>query len=105
MTRATRIIRDAADPGPDTDQSLGTVLITLLACAVHFVLGVLLLVNPHDSNQLINLCFVVFVTLIVSLQRAWSLLRGAEGVGSNPRGMSPPLMVFKSTNDWCGHQV
>ena len=50
--------------------------ITLLACAAQFVLGVLLLVNPHDSNQLINLCFVVFVTLIVSLQRAWSLLRG-----------------------------
>lgn len=50
--------------------------VTLLACAVQFGLGVLLLVNPHDSDQLINLCFVVFVTLIVSLQRAWALLRG-----------------------------
>ena len=56
--------------------------ITLLACAAQFVLGVLLLVNPHDSNQLINLCFVVFVTLIVSLQRAWSLLRGRHLAGA-----------------------
>jgi hypothetical protein len=36
----------------------------------------LLLVDPHDSDQLINLSFIVFVTLIVSLQRAWSLLKG-----------------------------
>ena len=56
--------------------------VTLLACAVQFGLGVLLLVNPHDSDQLINLCFVVFVTLIVSLQRAWSLLRGRHLAGA-----------------------
>jgi hypothetical protein len=37
---------------------------------------VLLLVDPHDSDQLINLSFIVFATLIVSLQRAWSLLKG-----------------------------
>jgi hypothetical protein len=43
---------------------------------------VLLLLNPHDSNQLINLCFVVFATLIVSLQRAWSLLRGRHLTGA-----------------------
>jgi hypothetical protein len=54
----------------------------LLACAVQFGLGVLLLVNPHDSGQLINLCFVVFATLIVSLQRAWSLLRGRHLAGA-----------------------
>jgi hypothetical protein len=57
-------------------RSLIVSAVTLLACAAQFVLGVLLLVNPHDSDQLINLCFIVFVTLIVSLQRAWSLLRG-----------------------------
>jgi hypothetical protein len=45
-------------------------------------LGVLLLLNPHDSNQLINLSFIVFVTLIVSLQRAWSLLRGRHLAGA-----------------------
>ena len=56
--------------------------VTLLACAAQFVLGVLLLVNPHDSNQLINLCFVVFATLIVTLQRAWSLLRGRHLAGA-----------------------
>jgi hypothetical protein len=50
--------------------------ITLLAYAGQLGLGVLLLVDSHDSNQLINLSIVIFVTLIVSLQRAWSLLRG-----------------------------
>jgi hypothetical protein len=50
--------------------------ITLLAYAAQLVFGVLLLVDPHDSDQLIQLCFIVFVTLIVSLQRAWSLLKG-----------------------------
>ena len=50
--------------------------VTLLACAAQFVYGVLLLVNPHDSDDVINLSFIVFTTLIVSLQRAWSLLKG-----------------------------
>ena len=49
--------------------------ITLLVYAAQFGLGVLLLVDPH-SDQLINLSITVFVTLIVSLQRAWSLLKG-----------------------------
>ena len=50
--------------------------VTLLAYAAQFVYGVLLLVNPHDSDDVINLSFIVFTTLIVSLQRAWSLLKG-----------------------------
>ena len=50
--------------------------ITLLAYTAQFGFGVLLLVDSHDSDQLINLSFIVFVTLIVSLQRAWSLLKG-----------------------------
>ena len=50
--------------------------ITLLAYAAQLGFGVLLLVDPHDSDQLINLSIIVFVTLIVSLQRAWSLLKG-----------------------------
>jgi hypothetical protein len=50
--------------------------IALLTYAAQLGLGVLLLVDPHDSDQLINLSIIVFVTLIVSLQRAWSLLRG-----------------------------
>ena len=80
-------------------RSLVVGAVTLLACAVQFGLGVLLLLNPHDSNQLINLCFVVFVTLIVSLQRAWSLLKGkhlasADGTAVTgdhdpPRGPGP----------------
>ena len=67
--------------------------VTLLACAVQFGLGVLLLVNPHDSDQLINLSFIVFVTLILSLQRAWSLLKGkhlASARGSAVSGDHDP---------------
>jgi hypothetical protein len=50
-------------------------VITLVAYAAQLGLGVLLLVDPH-SDQLINLSVIVFVPLIVSLQRAWSLLKG-----------------------------
>jgi hypothetical protein len=50
--------------------------VTLLAYAAQLGYGVLLILNPHDSDQLINLSFIVFVTLILSLQRAWSLLKG-----------------------------
>jgi hypothetical protein len=56
--------------------SLIVLPVTLLAYAAQLGLGVLLLVDPHDSDQLVNLSIVVFVTLIVSLQRAWSLLKG-----------------------------
>ena len=59
-----------------TGRNLVVLGVTLLAYAAQFGYGVLLLVHPHDSGQLINLSFIVFVTLIVSLQRAWSLLKG-----------------------------
>jgi len=57
-------------------RNLIVLAVTLLAYAAQFTYGVLLILNPHDSDQVINLSFIVFVTLIVSLQRAWSLLRG-----------------------------
>ena len=56
-------------------KNLIALIITLLAYAAQFGFGVLLLVDPH-SDQLINLSVIVFVPLIVSLQRAWSLLKG-----------------------------
>ena len=57
-------------------RNLIVLAITLLAYAAQLGFGILLLVKPHDSDQVINLSFIVFVTLIVSLQRAWSLLKG-----------------------------
>ena len=63
-------------------RSLIVLAITLLAYAAQFGLGVLLLVDSHDSDQLINLSIIIFVTLIVSLQRAWSLLRGKHLAGA-----------------------
>jgi hypothetical protein len=59
-----------------TGRNLIVLAITLLAYAAQFGLGVLLLVDSHDSAQLINLSIIIFVTLITSLQRAWSLLKG-----------------------------
>src|SRR5690348_10423817 len=50
--------------------------VTLLAYAAQFGFGVLLLLKPHDSDWVLNLSFIIFLTLIVSLQRAWSLLKG-----------------------------
>jgi len=58
-----------------TGRNVIVLAITLLAYAAQFGFGVLLLVDPH-SDQLINLSIIVFVPLIVSLQRAWSLLKG-----------------------------
>jgi hypothetical protein len=68
-------------------RNLVALIITLLAYAAQLGLGVLLLVDPH-SDQLINLSVIVFVPLIVSLQRAWSLLKGrhlasADGPAAN----------------------
>jgi hypothetical protein len=67
--------------------------ITLLAYAAQLGLGVQLLVDSHDSDQLINLSIVLFVTLIVSLQRASSLLKGkhlAGGGGTAVTGAHDP---------------
>ena len=65
-----------------TGRNLILLTVTLLAYAAQLGFGVLLLVHPHDSDQLINLSFIVFVTLIVSLQRAWSLLKGKHLAGA-----------------------
>jgi len=59
-----------------TGRNLIVLALTLVAYAAQCAYGVLLLVKPHDSDQLINLSFILFTTLIVSLQRAWSLLKG-----------------------------
>jgi hypothetical protein len=74
-------------------RNLIVLAITLLAYAAQLGYGVLLILRPHDSDQLINLSFIVFVTLIVSLQRAWSLLRGrhlASARGSAVTGDHDP---------------
>jgi len=61
---------------PAHGRKLIVLAVTLLAYAAQLGLGVLLLLKPHDTDQVINLATIVFVTLIVSLQRAWSLLKG-----------------------------
>jgi len=38
--------------------------------------GISLLINPHNSNSVNNISYVLFATMVYSLQRAWSLLQG-----------------------------
>jgi hypothetical protein len=77
-----------------TRRNLTVLAITLLAYAAQLGLGVLLLADSHDGDQLINLSIILFVTLIVSLQRAWSLLKGkhlaAAGGTAMTRAHDPP---------------
>jgi hypothetical protein len=63
-------------------RNLFVLAITLLTYAAQLAYGVVLLVNPHDSDQLVSLSIIVFVMLIVSLQRAWSLLKGKHLAGA-----------------------
>lgn len=56
--------------------------VTLLVYAAQLSLGILLLLDPHNNSALVNLCFIVFLTLVVSLQRAWSLLKGDHVAGA-----------------------
>ena len=86
-----------------TGRNLLVLAITLLAYAAQLGFGVLLLVDPHDSGQLINLSIIVFVTLIVSLQRAWSLLKGkhlASAGGTAVTGIT--IRRTGPTGDACG---
>jgi hypothetical protein len=71
-----------------TGRNLIVLAITLLAYAAQFGLGVLLLVDSHDSDQLINLSIIIFVTLITSLQRAWSLLKGKHVASARGTAMT-----------------
>jgi hypothetical protein len=71
-----------------TSRNLIVLAVTLLAYAAQFGYGVLLILKPHDSDQLINLSFVLFATLIVSLQRAWSLLKGKHLAGARGSAVS-----------------
>lgn len=51
-------------------------VIALLAYGSQLIFGITLIVKPHDSGQIDNIAFTLFITLVVSLQRAWSLMKG-----------------------------
>ena len=80
-------------------RNLIVLVVTLLAYTAQFGFGVLLLLKPHEKDWVLNLSFIVFLTLIVSLQRAWSLLKGrhlatapggaATGDRDSPHGSVP----------------
>lgn len=48
----------------------------VIAYLIQLGYGILLLIKPHDSNSVNNIAYVLFATLVYSLQRAWSVLRG-----------------------------
>ncbi len=55
-----------------------TILLSLavIAYIVQGYYGVYLLIHPHNTNSVNNISYVLFATLVISLQRAWSLLEG-----------------------------
>jgi hypothetical protein len=55
-----------------------TILLTVavIAYVIELGYGIVLLIKPHDSSAVNNIAYVAFVTVVFSLQRAWSLLRG-----------------------------
>lgn len=59
-------------------QARSTILVGAATAAylVQFGYGIALLVNPHDNNAVNNISYVLFATVVYSLQRAWSLLQG-----------------------------
>jgi hypothetical protein len=61
-----------------------TILLSLavIAYALEFYYGIVLQIHPHDSDAVNNISYVVFATLVISLQRAWSLLKGKHIVDS-----------------------
>jgi len=69
-------------------RSLVVVAVTFLAYAAQLTYGVLLLINPDSSDDVLNLSFIVFTTLVISLERAWSLLKG-EHLANARRGAAP----------------
>jgi hypothetical protein len=50
--------------------------ITVLAYGAQLGYALVLLAKPHDSGEVANVAFITFATLVISLQRAWSLLKG-----------------------------
>ena len=53
-------------------------VITLIVYVIQLSYGITLISSPHGGGRLTDLAYVLFVTLLVSLQRAWSLQRGAH---------------------------
>ena len=86
-----------------TGRNLIVLAVTLLAYAAQFGYGVLLILKPHDSDLVIDLSFVVFFTLLVSLRRAWSLLKGkhlASARGGAVSGDHDPPHVSDRGRFW-----
>ncbi len=57
-------------------RQVAVLTLTLIAYTAQLAIGIDLLANPRSSGQVENLAFIIFVSLVVSLQRAWSLLAG-----------------------------
>jgi len=55
-----------------------TILLSLavIVYVVQLIFGIILIHNQNDTSAVNNISYVVFATLIISLQRAWSLLKG-----------------------------
>jgi len=51
-------------------------ILSLIAYLYQLVVGVNLIIIPHDSGEVVAMCFLVIASFAVALSRAWSLVQG-----------------------------
>jgi hypothetical protein len=59
-------------------RNLPVLVITVVVDAIQLSYGITLIISPRSSGRLADLAYVLLATLLVSLQRAWALLRGTD---------------------------
>jgi hypothetical protein len=50
--------------------------LTLIAYTGQLICGLVLTAKPHDTGLIPDLAYIMFASLVVSLERAWTLLKG-----------------------------
>jgi len=55
---------------------LTLLLLSVATYAYQAVVGVILIINPHDSNQVLTVAYLLIASFAVALTRAWALMQG-----------------------------
>jgi hypothetical protein len=51
-------------------------LISSVAKLLQFGAGIDLIVRPHDTSMLANVCYLIFTSFAIALSRVWVLIQG-----------------------------
>jgi hypothetical protein len=69
---------------PGRKSRLFRLLFSMATYAAEIIVGITILVEPHDHGQVGNLCYVLIALFAVALNRAWALLKGEHTKGAPP---------------------